>query len=226
MILRIPACLSCYFVDFFLYFRHFSLSFPCFGWLFWWFWGFQLAFFLPRLTVLMILIIPACLFLASVDCFDDFEDFSLSFLLLRWLFSLFSTFQLVFFLLWLTVLMILRIPACLSCLISWLFFPFSRFQLAFLTYSGDWHLNFQFSSHFMSAFSMTVFNPLQKRYQKISLVQIDTKKSRNNSNRFIAENDIPLQQITFPCVYLNVTSSNFAHPKLLPGHRLLIMSQK
>jgi len=73
---------------------------------------------------------------------------------------------------------------------------------------------------------MTVFNPPPKRYQKISLVQIDTKKSRNNSNRFIAENDIPLQQITFPCVYLNVTSSNFAHPKLLPGHRLLIMSQK
>ena len=71
---------------------------------------------------------------------------------------------------------------------------------------------------------MTVFNPLQKRYQKISLVQIDTQKiSLNNPNRFIAENDVPLQQITFPCVYLNVTSSNFAHPKLLPGHRLLIM---
>ena len=85
---------------------------------------------------------------------------------------------------------------------------------------------------------MTVFNPRQKDTKELSLItpnrykrtlsslQIDTKKSRNNSNRFIAENDIPLQQITFPCVYLNVTSSNFAHPNLLPGHRLLIMSQK
>ena len=60
MILRISACLSCYFVDFFLYFRHFSLSFSCFGWLFWWFWGFQLAF-------------PAQL----VDFFFYFRHFSL-----------------------------------------------------------------------------------------------------------------------------------------------------
>ena len=36
---------------------------------------------------------------------------------------------------------------------------------------------------------MTVFNPSPKRYQKISLVQIDTKKSLINPNRFIAEND-------------------------------------
>ena len=168
-----------------------GLPFSCLGWLDSLFSTFQLVFSLPRLTALMILIIPACLFLALVDRFDDFEDSSLSFLLLRWLFSLFSS-----------------------------------FQLAFLTYSGDWILNFQFSSYFVSAFSMTVFNPPPKRYQKISLVQIDTKKSLINPNKFIAENDVPLQQITFPCVYLNVTSSNFAHPNLLPGHRLLIMSQK
>ena len=174
MILRISACLSCYFVDFFLYFRHFSLSFSCFGWLFWWFWGFQLAF-------------PAQL----VDFFSIFD-----------------------------------ISACLPHLFRWLDSPFPTFQLAFSSYFGDWILNFQFSSYFVSAFSMTVFNPPPKRYQKISLVQIDTKKSLINPNKFIAENDVPLQQITFPCVYLNVTSSNFAHPKLLPGHRLLIMSQK
>ncbi len=46
---------------------------------------------------------------------------------------------------------------------------------------------------------MTVFNPSPKRYQKISLVQIDTKKSLINPNRFIAENDVPLQKMMFHC---------------------------
>ena len=35
------------------------------------------------LSVFIFLCIPACLFLASVDCFDDFDNSSLSFLLLR-----------------------------------------------------------------------------------------------------------------------------------------------
>ena len=96
IILIIPACLSCYFVDCFLYFRHFSLSFPCFGWLFWWFWGFQLAFFLPRLTVLMILRISACLSCYFVDFFLYFRHFSLSFSCFGWLFWWFWGFQLAF----------------------------------------------------------------------------------------------------------------------------------
>ena len=156
----------------------------------------------------------------------SFGNSSLSFSCFGWLFWWFWGFQLAFPAQLVDFFSIFDISACLPHLFRWLDSPFPTFQLAFSSYFGDWILNFQFSSYFVSAFSMTVFNPPPKRYQKISLVQIDTKKSLINPNKFIAENDVPLQQITFPCVYLNVTSSNFAHPNLLPGHRLLIMSQK